>query len=245
MKRFIAKRLNSILVNLRFKLLKYKENNKKICNTFDHNFKNIPLYIMRKVSLERYYFVLYDCALTSKMSKMVLKSFCDKTLHNYVNNSFFLCFFISFHLFNHWLKKITITATVNKVKFVNSDHSMETEKVTVNDRWLLFTHTLVAIFILKYNMSNKRLKSFIAKRVISILVNLRYLRFKLLKYKKNNKKICNTFDHNFKNIPLYIMSNVSLERYYFVLYDGALTLKMSKMALNAFCDKTLHLYVLM
>ena len=83
MKSFIAKRLNSILVNLRylrFKLLKYKENNKKICNTFDHNFKDIPLYIMRKVSLERYYFVLYDCALTSKMSKMVFKSFCDKTL---------------------------------------------------------------------------------------------------------------------------------------------------------------------
>ena len=38
-------------------MLKYKEN-KKICNTIDHNFKNIPLYIMRKVSLERYYFVL-------------------------------------------------------------------------------------------------------------------------------------------------------------------------------------------
>ena len=40
------------------------------------------------------------------------------------------------------------------------------------------------------------------------------------------------------------MSNVSLERYYFVLYDGALrlTLKMSKMALNALCDKTLHMY---
>ena len=83
-----------------------------------------------------------------------------------------------------------------------------------------------------------QMKSFMAKCVISILVNLRYLRFKLLKYKENNKKICNTFDHNFKNIPLYIMSNVSLERYYFVLYNGALTLKMSKMALNAFCDKT-------
>ena len=55
------------------------------------------------------------------------------------------------------------------------------------------------------------MKSFIAKRVISILINLR---FKLLKYKENNKNICNTFDHNFKNIPLYIMSNVSLERYY-------------------------------
>ena len=59
--------------------------------------------------------------------------------------------------------------------------------------------------------------SFIAKRVKSILVNLRYLRFKLLKYKENNKKICNTFYHNFKNIPLYIMTKVSLERYYVVL----------------------------
>ena len=55
------------------------------------------------------------------------------------------------------------------------------------------------------------MKSFIAKRVNSILVNLRYLRFKLLKYKDNNKKNCNTFDHNFKNIPLYIMRKVSLE----------------------------------
>ena len=96
--------------------------------------------------------------------------------------------------------------------------------------------------ILKLGSScNEYMKSFIAKRIISILVNLRYLRFKLLKYKENNKRICNTFDHNFKNIPLYIMSNVSLERYYFVLYDGALTLNMSKMALHAFCDKTLHM----
>ena len=87
------------------------------------------------------------------------------------------------------------------------------------------------------------MKSFIAKRVNSILVNLRYLIFKLLKYKENKKKICNTFDHNFKNIALYIMRKVSLERYYFVLYDGALTLKISKMALNSFCDKTLHIII--
>ena len=68
--------------------------------------------------------------------------------------------------------------------------------------------------------SHLQMKSFIAKRVISILVNLRYLRFKLLKYKEN-KTIFNTFDHNFKHIPLYIMSNVSLERYYFVLYTSS------------------------
>ena len=65
------------------------------------------------------------------------------------------------------------------------------------------------------------MKSFIAKRVNFILVNLRYLRFKLLKYKDKKKK---TFDHNFKNIPLY-MRKASLGRYYFVLYNGALTLK--------------------
>ena len=54
--------------------------------------------------------------------------------------------------------------------------------------------------------------------------------------------MCNTFDHNFKYIPLYIMRNVSLEWYDFVLYDSALIFKMSKMALNPFCNKTLHLY---
>ena len=37
MKSFIAKRVKSIFVNLRLKLLKYKENNKIICDTFDHN----------------------------------------------------------------------------------------------------------------------------------------------------------------------------------------------------------------
>ena len=92
MKSFIAKRLNSSLVNLRylrFKLLKYKENNKKICNTFDHNFKNIPLYIMRKVSLERYYFVLYDCALTSKFQKWRLSRFAIK-LFKYHSKPFFI-----------------------------------------------------------------------------------------------------------------------------------------------------------
>ena len=81
------------------------------------------------------------------------------------------------------------------------------------------------------------MKSFIAQRVIPILVNLRYLRFKLLKYKENYKKICNTFDHNFKNIPLYIMRKVSLGRYCFVLYNGALTLKFQKWRLTRFCDK--------
>ena len=78
------------------------------------------------------------------------------------------------------------------------------------------------------------MKSFIAKRVNSILVNLRYLRFKLLKY-KGNKKICNTFDHNFKNIPLY-MRKVSLDLFSIIrwcLYFN----KMSKMTLNSFCDK--------
>ena len=47
--------------------------------------------------------------------------------------------------------------------------------------------------------------------------------------------------NNFKNIYLCIMSYVSFERHIFVLYDGALTLKISKMALNPFCDETLHI----
>ena len=39
----------------------------------------------------------------------------------------------------------------------------------------------------------RNLKSFIAKRVISHFVNLRYFWLKLLKYKENIQKICDTF----------------------------------------------------
>ena len=45
----------------------------------------------------------------------------------------------------------------------------------------------------------------------------------------------NSFDHNFKNIPLYNEKGIIRK----VLYDGALTLKM---ALNSFCDKSLHFF---
>ena len=47
------------------------------------------------------------------------------------------------------------------------------------------------------------MKSFIAKQVISILVNFRYLRFKQLKYNENNKKIYDTFYHNFRYTFMY------------------------------------------
>ena len=45
--------------------------------------------------------------------------------------------------------------------------------------------------------------------------------------------MCDTFGHNFKNIPLYIKSSVSLERHHYVfLYDDPFTLKVSKKALR-------------
>ena len=58
--------------------------------------------------------------------------------------------------------------------------------------------------------------------------------------------MCDTFDHNFRYMYIHVplcMSYISLWRHYqnFVLYDSALTLKISKMALNPFCDETLHI----
>ena len=44
------------------------------------------------------------------------------------------------------------------------------------------------IFNILIEMSFLKEDTFIAKQVISILVNLRYLRFKLLKYKENIRK---------------------------------------------------------
>ena len=76
------------------------------------------------------------------------------------------------------------------------------KKNIIAERALHDTHLKLHISF-RNQTCQKHMNSFIAKRLNSILINLRYLRFKLLKYKENNKKICNTFDHNFKNIPLY------------------------------------------
>ena len=69
------------------------------------------------------------------------------------------------------------------------------------------------------------MKSLNAKSIISIFSNLRYLQLKLLKNTENNKKICPIFHHNFKNIPCYVTSEVSLKRFYFALFDDGLTFK--------------------
>ena len=92
--------------------------------------------------------------------------------------------------------------------------------------------------------SNLHVNSLNAKTntCISIFINLRYLRLKLLKNKENNKKICHIFHHNFNNIPCYVMSEVWLERIYFALINDGLTLKTLKLAFIAFLIQTLHIY---
>ena len=70
------------------------------------------------------------------------------------------------------------------------------------------------------------------------------MRLKLLKNKENNKKICHIFHHNFKNIPCYVMSEVSLKRFYFALFDDGLTLKTLELAFIVFLIQTLHMYTM-
>ena len=87
------------------------------------------------------------------------------------------------------------------------------------------------------------MKSLNSKTDISISINLRYLRLKLLKNKENNKKICHIFNHNFKNIPCYVMNYVSLKGFYFALFDDGLTLKTLKLAFIGFWIQTLHIII--
>ena len=77
------------------------------------------------------------------------------------------------------------------------------------------------------------MKSLNAKTDISIFINWICLRLKLLK-NKENKKICHIFHHNFKNIPCYVMSEVSLKRFYFALFDDGLTCTLKKLAFIGF-----------
>ena len=48
--------------------------------------------------------------------------------------------------------------------------------------------------------------------------------------KENNKKICHILHHNFKTV----VSEVSLKRFYFALFDDGLTLKTLKMPFICF-----------
>ena len=61
------------------------------------------------------------------------------------------------------------------------------------------------------------LKSLNSNTDISIFTNFRYLQLKMLKNIENNMKICHIFHHNFKNIPCYVMGEVSFKRFYFAL----------------------------
>ena len=74
-------------------------------------------------------------------------------------------------------------------------------------------------------------EEFKCKIDISIFINLR---LKLLKNKENNKKICDIFHRSFKNIPYYVTSEVSLNRFYFALFDDGHTLKTLKLAYIVF-----------
>ena len=87
-----------------------------------------------------------------------------------------------------------------------------------------------------------QMKSLNSKTDISIIINLRYLRLKLLKNKENTKKICHIFHHNFKNIPCYVMSEVSLKRFNFSIFDDELTLKTLKLAFIGFLIQTLQIF---
>ena len=104
---------------------------------------------------------------------------------------------------------------------------------TVLVLWRKLSETSKSLWTINY------LKSLNAKTDISICINLRYLRLKLLKNKENNKKICHIFHHNFNNIPCYVMSEVTLKRFYFALFDGGLTLKTLKLAFICFLIQTL------
>ena len=56
---------------MRFKLLKYKENNNEICDTCGHNFRYGCTFMYNELGiiLERHYFVLYDSTLALKKKK--------------------------------------------------------------------------------------------------------------------------------------------------------------------------------
>ena len=91
------------------------------------------------------------------------------------------------------------------------------------------------------------MKSLNAKTgIYPYFINLKYLQLKLLKNlpKENNKKLCDISHDNFKNIPCYVTTGVSLKKFYFALFYDGLTLKTLKLQYIGFCIQTLHMFSL-
>ena len=60
---------------------------------------------------------------------------------------------------------------------------------------------------------------------------------------KQNKKLCDNFHHNFKNVPCYVTSEVSLKMFYFALFDDGLTFDLLwNWRILGFCIQSLHMY---
>ena len=161
----------------------------------------ISYHIIFNYSTLYHYFILYYLTLYHTLSYYII--------YDVVIYHIKLCY----HIVSH--EVIIYQILVNGIARTDNFWFSFEEKCIGKTEWRQKPHCLKKKNPTTFKEKNTRLenmKSFIAKRVNSILVNLRYLRFKLLKYIKN-KKICNTFYHNFKNIPLYIIRKVSLERY--------------------------------
>ena len=64
-----------------------------------------------------------------------------------------------------------------------------------------------------------------------------------IKAAEKKKKIGHMFHHNFKNIPCYVTSEVSLQMFYIALFDDRLTLKLWNCCISVFAFKIFILLV--
>ena len=118
------------------------------------------------------YFLQYSVGTYDTLSQKHIFSGLKIHLHTY-NQCSFLLLFMAWSYMRHYNNKTlliekTLCERAERAKILAFSHS----KTTIS-----FNILLVLMILCLRNI----MKSFIAKRVISILVNLRYLRFKLLK----------------------------------------------------------------
>ena len=152
---------------------------------------------------------------------------------------------MSFHCRNYWCVALIIrhlsTSTTHVVYNTSWKYSIRIRYCVNNGR---VTCKVLWAWEKTY-VRTKIMKNFIAKLIISIFVKLRYWRLKLLKYKANNKKIRDTFVNNFKNMFSCIYDELGIIRKaIFCIIGWSPNFKVSKMALNPFCDETFHNYFL-
>ena len=122
----------------------------------------------------------------------------------------------------------------SKINSLKREHLLKHCQTIIDNKWVQDKHQDITKHMQSLNSKTDTYINFYKFEIFAI---------KAAEKKENNKKICHIFHHNFKNIPCYIMSELSLKNVLFCSIWWWTYIKNFEMGVyRFFYFLTLHIY---